>query len=95
MTDELDYSIIPARIMDNLNAYFWKNKFPGRFLYSVLINDLYKSIVRADDEMLNLLPLLVHYIHRELPSACHGSIEKVWEWMHNVRNEKQEEEKND
>lgn len=79
------YSIIPERIMKNLLAYVDHGQPVGGFLTSVLSNDLFKSVVRADDEILPLLPLLVHFIHWELPMTCHGSLEHVENWIKKKR----------
>ncbi len=81
MIDKADYSLIPERIMINLTHYVEGKEVPGGFLYSVLSNNLFRSIGKADREMLPLIPVLVHYIHWELPGNCHGSEEVVNKWI--------------
>lgn len=88
-----DYSQIPERVMQNLLYYVKGEEYPGGFLYAVLSNDLFSAIGRADREMLPLIPLLVHYIHWEVPSGCHGSPEHVREWMIKKQKEKESNEK--
>jgi hypothetical protein len=78
---KVDYSLIPERIMQNLLYYVKGKEAPGGFLYAVLSNNLFKAISKADDEMLPLIPLLVMYIHWEVPASCHGSPEHVKAWM--------------
>ena len=85
----VDYSAIPERIMQNLLYYVKGEEAPGGFLYSVLCNDLFGAVGKADKEMKPLIPLLVHYIHWEVPGNCHGSREIVKEWMSKPRKEKE------
>lgn len=81
----VDYSAIPERIMSNLLYYVKGEEFPGGFLYAVLCNDLFRAVGCADKEMKTLIPLLVHYIHWEVPSGCHGSPEIVKAWMEKTK----------
>lgn len=83
-----DYSLIPERIMSNLLHYVKGEEAPGGFLYAVLCHDLFGAVGRADAEMKPLIPLLVSFIHWELPSLCHGSPEHVKRWMEEKRAEK-------
>lgn len=89
MISKADYSLIPERIMSNLTYYVKGEEVPGGFLYAVLCNDLFKAVGRADKEMQPLIPLLVHYIHWELPAGCHGSPEHVAEWTEKKRKERE------
>lgn len=88
MIKKADYSLIPERIMLNLKYYIEGKEIPGGFLCAVLSNDLFKAVTKADDEMLPLIPLLVHYIHWECPSGCHGSVQQVEEWTKEKRKKK-------
>jgi len=81
MISKADYSLIPERVFNNLKYYISGEEAPGGFLYAVLCNDLFSAVGRADNEMLPLIPLLVHYIHWEAPAICHGSPEHVKAWM--------------
>jgi hypothetical protein len=88
MISKADYSLIPERVMNNLLAYVKGEEALGGFLYAVMTNDLFQAVGRADTEMKPLIPLLIHYIHWEIPGGCHGSPEHVKEWMDKKRNEK-------
>lgn len=85
----VDYSVIPERIMNNLLGYVRGEEAPGGFLFAVLSNDLFQAVGRADQEIKPLIPLIVQYIHWEVPGVCHGSPEHVKRWMQ----QKQEREK--
>jgi len=89
MISKNDYGLIPERIMSNLIHYIKGEEEPGGFLYSVLSNDLFQAVGRADKEMLPLIPLLVHYIYWEAPGNCHGSPETIHEWINKKRKEKE------
>lgn len=84
----VDYSAIPERIMSNLLSYVKGEEAPGGFLYAVLCNDLFKSVFRADPEIREIIPLIVGYIHWQVPAECHGSPEKVKFWMNKKKEEK-------
>lgn len=86
-----DYELIPERIMSNLLHYVKGEEAPGGFLYAVLCHDLFSAVGRADAEMKPLIPLLVSFIHWEVPGACHGSPEHVKRWMEEKRAEKTSE----
>lgn len=85
----VDYSPIPERIMNNLLYYVKGEEAPGGFLYAVLCNDLFKAVFRADQEVKKIIPLLVQYIHWEVPAGCHGSPEQVKFWMEKTKKEKE------
>lgn len=89
MISRADYPLIPDRIMNNLLGYIDGEEAPGGFLYAVLCHDLFRSVARADEEILPLIPLIVHYIHWEVPATCHGSPILVKEWMEKKRKEKE------
>ena len=92
MTEKTDYSVIPERIMNNLLYYVKGEEAPGGFLYAVLSNNLFSAMARADKEMKPLIPLLVQYIHWEVPGGCHGSPEHVKAWMEKTKKEREEVE---
>ena len=81
MTQQPNYNLIPERIMKSLKDYVNEGTPVGDFLFSVLSNDLFRSIGKADSQMLPLLPLLVSYIFWEVPHSCHGSPERIKEWI--------------
>jgi len=81
MIIKADYSLIPERVMNNLLAYVKGDEALGGVLYAVMSNDLFQAVGRADTEMKPLIPLLVQYIHWEVPGGCHGSPAHVKAWM--------------
>lgn len=54
---------------------------PGSFLRALLCNDLAMAAIKADDVNRNLLPELVMWMFRELPSECWGSDEAYSAWI--------------
>lgn len=60
-------------IKQSLKLYV-KNKIPtGGFLRSVLENDLFGAVGRADLENKKRIPEICQYIYNEIPSICWGS----------------------
>lgn len=53
----------------------------GGFMEAVLCNDLKEAIGRADAENLRDIKEIVSYVYWEIPANCHGSPEKVREWI--------------
>lgn len=58
----------------------------GDFLRACLENDLSEAVGRADSTSLLNLGRIVHYIHWEIPGTCHGSREKVENWLKGEEN---------
>lgn len=54
---------------------------PGSFLTAVLENDLAEAVGRADFQNIEVLPAIVAFVYRNLPSPCWGSKEKVEAWL--------------
>lgn len=84
-----DYSLIPENLMKNLWAYVRGEEAPTSFLYAILTNNLFKSMVLADSVTRPIIPLLVQYIHWEVPGLCHGSPEHVKNWMEEQKKQKE------
>lgn len=72
---------IPERMMDGIARYIEHGIPPGDFLTAVVSNDLMEACGRADDENIANLPAYAAYFYNEAPSACHGSPEKVKDWI--------------
>ena len=81
MKDRFDYSQIPEPCMAALRRYVEKKEVPGGFLRAVLEGDLNRATTYADGTNLWLLPVYTAYLYNEVPSACHGSPEKVRKWI--------------
>jgi len=72
---------IPKHSMAALRRYVEEGIMPSHFLAAVLENNLSEAIARADNESLANLPAYTAYLYWEVTSPCHGSPEKVQEWI--------------
>lgn len=68
-------------IIESLKAYVEQKRPTGGFLYAVLSNDLFRACEKADDINRHILFDITSYIYNNLPTACHGSKEKVDKWL--------------
>jgi len=75
MTDK--YLDAPVHILDGINRYVNHRLAPGSFVEAVLSNDLRGALLAADEDSLRGLRDIMLYVHREVPSTCCGSREKV------------------
>ena len=69
-------------IRQALDKYAAEGRPIGGFLAAVLSNDLMNAIGRADEENRRDLFEICAYVYNDLPAPCHGSREKVREWLH-------------
>ena len=72
---------IPQHTKEALDRYVQDRILPGGFLMSVLTNDLFGAVGRADSENLAALADIVKYVYNELPSGCWGSRDAVYAWV--------------
>ena len=72
---------ICSRTLQSLVLYGTARKSTGGFLKCVLSNDLSGSIGRADKRNLESLPDIVKFVYNEMPTGCHGSRDRVAEWL--------------
>jgi len=68
---------IPQYMYAGILAYVNQGIIPGRFLRSILENDLRNSIANADDTNINHLKDYVMFFYNEVPGTIWGSCEKV------------------
>lgn len=68
-------------IIESLNRYVEKGIHPGDFLKAVLENNLMEAVGRADHINIRRLPEICKYVYNNIPSLCHGSLEKVEKWV--------------
>jgi hypothetical protein len=66
---------------NHLAGYIVYKNNPGGFLMSVLANDLTEACLRADSINKSLLFEIVSWIYHRAPAECHGSYEKVNNWL--------------
>jgi hypothetical protein len=68
-------------IKETLKRYV-ENKIPtGGFLQSVLENDLFEAVARADRYNIHRIYEICDYIYNNLPYQCWGDKEKVEKWL--------------
>lgn len=72
---------MPERFAEALVRYCGERQPCGHFLMAVLKNDLREAFSRADHEALQALPSILGWLYNEAPGGCHGSPEKVKEWL--------------
>ncbi len=66
---------------EGVENYLIHGLHPGGFLTSVLANDLYLAIGRADHWNKNNLPAIVDAVLREAPEISVGSYLRVKDWI--------------
>jgi len=66
---------------ESIDNYVNKRWEPGGFLTAVLANDLMQAFGKADIENREDMFEIVSYIYNRTPIVCHGSYEKVEEWL--------------
>lgn len=74
-------SKIPDNMMISMREYIDNGRPMGGFLTSLFANDLYKTISKADGENIKIIKDYVLWMIWESPQGCHGSYEKVEEWI--------------
>lgn len=79
---------IPELTMGALRRWVDHGIWPGSFLTSVLQDNLFQSVHRADEENRAALGALVVYIFNNVPVACWGSEESMLEWQAYRQNQK-------
>lgn len=72
---------IPARTVEALHRYIGHGIRTGDFMYAVLTNDFAGAVLKADDENLEVVGLIMRLIIDMLPMDAWGSVEKVEAWM--------------
>lgn len=72
---------IPPATLETLELYVYNHYRTGGFLRSFLANDLMQAVARADSDNSLVFRELAQLVHWGLPSRCHGSYEKVDQWL--------------
>jgi hypothetical protein len=83
MSDAEIKRLVNLDMIDALERYINYGIPTGSFLRAVLAHDLFESFSRADIWNQQLMYNTVKYIYNHVPSICHGSYEKVDEWIAN------------
>jgi hypothetical protein len=80
--------MLPRNIETSLQRYANSGVPTGSFLYVVLCNNLFEAMNKADYYNRENLFDICMYIYNELPSTCHGSPERVNDWIEGKRAER-------
>lgn len=72
---------IPSHMIGGIYRYVAHRIEPGSFLMAVMENDFMEALARADEINVNCLKAYGMFIYNYVPSACHGSPEKVAAWL--------------
>lgn len=75
------YNMLPAHMRSSVKEYVENGTKKGDFLMALLTNNLKESFGRADAENLRCMETWVQFLRWELPSACHGSVLNVRNWI--------------
>jgi hypothetical protein len=76
---------IPETTIETIDNYVKYGYEPGGFIMAVLTNDLIGAVTKADTFNLAVLKDICLHIYWEIPSNAWGSIEKVENYMKQVR----------
>lgn len=76
-----DYEGVPEHTRGALLRYRDRGYEPGGFLYSVLNNDLFGAVGRADAENIRALKDICGWVYNRLPSASWGNVDKIEAWI--------------
>jgi hypothetical protein len=80
MDEANEYGDAPADVLAAINRWSEYRDYPGSFVMRMLCNDLIGTIRAADPQSLAALPILLRYLHNEVPTQCYGSEDKVTAW---------------
>ena len=80
-TSPHEFSIIPKHLTDGLIDYGKNRHIQGGFLMACLENNFMEAVCRADGDSREVIVEIAKFIYNELPHECHGSPEKVKEWL--------------
>ena len=72
---------VPEHTIDGLVDYIENGIPTGDFLYAVLTNNLMEAFGRADEKNSKKLQEICSFIYNYAPIGCHGSKEKVANWI--------------
>ena len=84
MTKKFEWNVfskVPDHTQEALERYFLYAMEPGSFLRSVLVNDLYSSVARADTWNKTALADIVSWIAENAPEGSWGHEDYYNEWI--------------
>jgi hypothetical protein len=77
MDEANEYGDAPVKVLAAINRWVQYRDYPGSFVMRLLCNDLIGTVRSADEESLASLPVILRYLHNEVPTQCYGSEAKV------------------
>jgi hypothetical protein len=80
MDEASEYGDAPVKVLAAINRWVGYRDYPGGFVSRLLCNDLIGTVRSADEASLAALPILLRYLHNEVPTQCYGSEDKVTAW---------------
>jgi len=78
--EKFEYSRIPRHLHNGIDRYVNQHIPPGRFLRSVITNDLAAAILHADPDSLAALPMVTLWFYNCAPVSCYGSQQLMDSW---------------
>lgn len=85
MLGKIDYSQLPEHMQEAARLYLEHGVRPGDFLTSVICNDLFGAMGRADCVNQQRMFDICSFFYNEAPSGSYGSEEKMSNWMFSKR----------
>ena len=79
--ETFDPSRCPDWVVESLDRYINHRLPPGDCLTAILANDLSGAFARADVNTARAMGTIASYIYNNVRSDCHGSYERVKEWL--------------
>ena len=80
MDEPTEYGDAPVDVLAAINRWVEYRDYPGSFVMRVLCNDLIGTVRSSDEHSLAALPIILRYLHNEVPTECYGSEDKVTAW---------------
>lgn len=83
---------VPHVTKKTIDDYVEHGYVPGSFVTAVLENNLMQAFGCADSNNTRYMRNICAYVYNDIPAACHGSPQKVRDWlqMHAERRANQE-----
>jgi len=78
---DIDYSSLPAHMVEGAQAYIEERRAVGQFLTAVICNDLFEAFARADGINIAYMHDWIKFFYNEAPSPCYGSPAKMKLWL--------------
>jgi hypothetical protein len=78
---QVDYSRLPFHMQDGARLYVERGIPGGSFMDAVLSNNLVRAYAKADATNTAAMRDWAMWLYNDAPSGCHGSPEKVADWI--------------